>query len=215
MAVHSSKDLPGELPAGLAIAGYLPREDPRDVLVLRAGVAAPRTIATGSPRRRLQIAPAVPGVAFTEIRGNVDTRLQEDRRAARRRRAPCWRPPASSGWASRSWPGVEFHPLGFEQNGAGGGAGGHRRAVPRGGRGALRRRPSTPPRRARSRLERALQRRARRRLPHRLRRARDGRHAVLLPRKTGPRTLPLTPEDFDRPVNAVERILQALGLADQ
>jgi hypothetical protein len=33
--------------------------------------------------------------------------------------------------------------------------------------------------------------------------------------KTGPQTLPLTPEDFDRPVNAVERILQALGLAGQ
>ncbi len=33
--------------------------------------------------------------------------------------------------------------------------------------------------------------------------------------KTGPRTLPLTPEDFDRPANAVKRILQALGLADQ
>jgi hypothetical protein len=33
--------------------------------------------------------------------------------------------------------------------------------------------------------------------------------------KTGPRTLPLTPEDFDRPANPVERILQTLGLAKQ
>ncbi|MBE2215113.1 MAG: right-handed parallel beta-helix repeat-containing protein, partial [Opitutaceae bacterium] len=38
IAVHSSKDLPGEMPAGLAIAGYLPRADTRDVLVLRGGV---------------------------------------------------------------------------------------------------------------------------------------------------------------------------------
>jgi hypothetical protein len=33
--------------------------------------------------------------------------------------------------------------------------------------------------------------------------------------KTDPRTLPLTPEDFDRPANPVERILQTLGLAKQ
>ncbi len=77
VAVHSTKDLPGDMPAQLAIAGYLPREDPRDVLVLRAGVSAPATIATGSPRRRLQIAALFPGVKFTEIRGNVDTRLKK------------------------------------------------------------------------------------------------------------------------------------------
>ena len=75
IAVHSTKDLPGEMPAGLAIAGYLPREDTRDVLVIRTGLAVPAKIATGSPRRRLQIAKLFPGVEFTEIRGNVDTRL--------------------------------------------------------------------------------------------------------------------------------------------
>ncbi|MEY4488086.1 MAG: hypothetical protein RIQ79_594, partial [Verrucomicrobiota bacterium] len=32
VAVHSCKDLPGQLPDGLAVAGYLPREDPRDML---------------------------------------------------------------------------------------------------------------------------------------------------------------------------------------
>lgn len=77
IAVHSSKDLPGEMPAGLAIAGYLPREDTRDVLVLREELTAPRKIATGSPRRRLQIAALFPGVEFCEIRGNVDTRLKK------------------------------------------------------------------------------------------------------------------------------------------
>jgi hydroxymethylbilane synthase len=77
VAVHSSKDLPNELANGLVIAGYLPREDPRDVLVVRAGVTAPGTIATGSPRRRLQISLKFPGAVFTEIRGNVDTRLKK------------------------------------------------------------------------------------------------------------------------------------------
>ena len=41
VAVHSAKDLPTEMPGGLALAGYLPREDPRDVLVLRTDVVAP------------------------------------------------------------------------------------------------------------------------------------------------------------------------------
>ena len=52
LAVHSAKDLPGEAVTGLSTAGYLPREDPRDMLVLRSGVTTPLTIATGSPRRR-------------------------------------------------------------------------------------------------------------------------------------------------------------------
>jgi hydroxymethylbilane synthase len=77
VAVHSCKDLPGELPVGLAVAGYLPREDPRDVLVLRDGVETPTRIATSSPRRRLQLAMLFPDAQFTEIRGNVDTRLRK------------------------------------------------------------------------------------------------------------------------------------------
>jgi len=77
LAVHSCKDLPGEMPAGLAVAGYLPREDPRDILVLRDGIETPATIATSSPRRRLQLAMLFPDAQFTEIRGNVDTRLRK------------------------------------------------------------------------------------------------------------------------------------------
>ncbi len=77
IAVHSTKDLPGDLPAGLVVAGYLPREDARDVLVLREGVTVPRKLATGSPRRRLQAAHLFPGTEFCEIRGNVDTRLKK------------------------------------------------------------------------------------------------------------------------------------------
>ena len=77
IAVHSAKDLPGDMTPGLAIAGYLPRADPRDVLVLRAETATPEKIATGSPRRRRQIARIFPGARFTQIRGNVDTRLRK------------------------------------------------------------------------------------------------------------------------------------------
>jgi hydroxymethylbilane synthase len=76
-AAHSAKDLPGEMPAALAIAGYLPRADPRDVLVLREGITSPKKLATGSPRRRLQAAVLFPGAEFCEIRGNVDTRLRK------------------------------------------------------------------------------------------------------------------------------------------
>lgn len=77
LAVHSAKDLPTELPEGLVLAGFLPREDPRDVLVKRAGVEAPATIATGSPRRRAQAARLFPQATFGEIRGNVETRLRK------------------------------------------------------------------------------------------------------------------------------------------
>lgn len=76
-AVHSAKDLPSELPAELAIAGYLPRESCEDVLVLREGVEEPALIATGSPRRRIQLRYLFPKAEFTEIRGNVDTRLNK------------------------------------------------------------------------------------------------------------------------------------------
>lgn len=77
VAVHSAKDLPSEMPEGLAIAGYLPRETCEDVLVLREGVEVPQTIATGSPRRRIQLRYLFPKAEFMEIRGNVDTRLNK------------------------------------------------------------------------------------------------------------------------------------------
>lgn len=113
LAVHSTKDLPGDMPAGLAIAGYMPREDTRDVLVLRAGVAQPKLLATGSPRRRIQIAKLYPGVAFTEIRGNVDTRLKkigEQHVADGTLLAAAGLNRLGIG----NWPGVEFHALGLQ-----------------------------------------------------------------------------------------------------
>jgi hydroxymethylbilane synthase len=134
VAVHSAKDLPGDMPEGFAIAGYLPRADPRDVLVLRAGVATPKTIATGSPRRRLQIAMLFPSAQFTTIRGNVDTRLrkiaegraEEDGRENGKVREgdgengaiPVDATLLAAAGLARlridNWPGVGFHALGFE-----------------------------------------------------------------------------------------------------
>ena len=79
-AVHSAKDLASTEPEGLELVAFLERASPHDVMVRRGGApsGAPGEgfrIATGSPRRRTQLADAWPGVEFAEIRGNVDTRL--------------------------------------------------------------------------------------------------------------------------------------------
>lgn len=114
VAVHSCKDLPGDMPAGLAIGGYLPRADARDVLVLRAGVDTPAKIATGSPRRRRQIALLFPEAAFSELRGNVDTRL---RKIAEQHVADGTILAAAGlkRLGIDTWPGLEFAPLDCEQ----------------------------------------------------------------------------------------------------
>jgi hydroxymethylbilane synthase len=114
IAVHSAKDLPGESTDGeLDVAGYLAREDTRDVLVLRAGVTTPATIATGSPRRRLQASLLFPGVAFTEIRGNVDTRLNKIASGAAD--ASVIAQAGLNRLGIREWPGVTFRPLSFDE----------------------------------------------------------------------------------------------------
>ncbi len=109
VAVHSTKDLPGEATPGLSIAGYLPRADPRDVLVRRAGVSSPRVIATASPRRRLQSTLHFPGATHIEIRGNVNTRLEKIAGGAADATIL-----AAAGLARLgipSWPGLEFLPF--------------------------------------------------------------------------------------------------------
>lgn len=86
-SVHSAKDLPsspvrrdaGEDAGDLPIAAVLPRSDPRDVLVGRrlAMLPAGARVATGSVRRRAQLAWLRPDLSFEELRGNVATRLDK------------------------------------------------------------------------------------------------------------------------------------------
>lgn len=79
IAVHSAKDLPSAPAAGLVIAAFCRRRDPRDALVgcALAGLGHGATVATGSVRRRAQLAAARPDLSFTELRGNIDTRLSK------------------------------------------------------------------------------------------------------------------------------------------
>jgi hydroxymethylbilane synthase len=80
LAVHSAKDLPGELPAGLGILAVPAREDARDVLVGATGLDAlppGARVGTGSPRRAAQVRHHRPDVTVIEIRGNVGTRLDK------------------------------------------------------------------------------------------------------------------------------------------
>lgn len=100
LAVHSLKDVPTELPAGLALGAILKRADPRDALVVRGGPAhlpwqlaptefavgnggalsalpAGACVGTGSLRRRAQLLAARPDLEVAHLRGNVDTRLRK------------------------------------------------------------------------------------------------------------------------------------------
>ena len=81
-AAHSTKDLPALLAAGLSVAAFPEREDPRDAFVAKPGLtwetlAAGAKVATSSLRRHLMIAAAKPGVTLLPLRGNVDTRLRK------------------------------------------------------------------------------------------------------------------------------------------
>jgi hydroxymethylbilane synthase len=90
IAVHSSKDLPAVLPAGLVLGAVLAREDARDAIVLPTGVRSeapfdeairalgetPR-IGTSSIRRVAQLTSLMPHARFAPIRGNLDTRLRK------------------------------------------------------------------------------------------------------------------------------------------
>jgi hydroxymethylbilane synthase len=80
LAVHSMKDAPVELPAGLKIAALLLREDPSDVFISKIAsslAALPKNarVGTSSVRRQAQVARARPDVETVLLRGNVDTRL--------------------------------------------------------------------------------------------------------------------------------------------
>ncbi|HWW45945.1 MAG TPA: hydroxymethylbilane synthase [Acidimicrobiia bacterium] len=77
LAVHSAKDLPSATPPGLVLACVPERADPRDALVGTAFDELPTgaRVATGSVRRRAQLAHARPDLTFAELRGNVPTRV--------------------------------------------------------------------------------------------------------------------------------------------
>lgn len=92
LAVHSLKDLPTDLPAGLKLAATPKREDVRDVLIYRAADVFARggigqaklsdfpsgaTIGTSSTRRKMQLLATRPDLNIVAIRGNVSTRLQK------------------------------------------------------------------------------------------------------------------------------------------
>ena len=82
IAVHSLKDVPIELAAGLVLAAIPQRADSRDVLVAREGVTlatlpAGARIGTGSARRAVQLRARRPDLEPVDIRGNVDTRIRK------------------------------------------------------------------------------------------------------------------------------------------
>ncbi|HEX8076040.1 MAG TPA: hydroxymethylbilane synthase, partial [Thermoleophilaceae bacterium] len=80
LAVHSAKDVPGELPDGLSIVGVPARADARDSLCGTAGsldgLPEGASVGTSSLRRRTQLLALRPDLDVVELRGNVDTRLR-------------------------------------------------------------------------------------------------------------------------------------------
>ena len=76
-AVHSAKDMPSTMGAHLVLGAVPPRADPRDGLVgcTLAGLPAGGLVATGSARRRAQLAYLRPDLVFTELRGNMARRV--------------------------------------------------------------------------------------------------------------------------------------------
>lgn len=82
LAVHSLKDLPTVLPAGLEIAAFCEREEPRDVFLSKQGtelddLPAGAVIGTSSLRRKAQLLHYRPDLTFLDLRGNLQTRWQK------------------------------------------------------------------------------------------------------------------------------------------
>jgi len=85
VAVHSLKDLPTEMPDGLALGAVPEREDPRDALVGPwtgglDGLPAGARVGTSSLRRRAQLLARRPDLRVVDLRGNVPTRLEKRER---------------------------------------------------------------------------------------------------------------------------------------
>jgi len=84
VAVHSLKDLPTQFARGLALGAVPVRANPMDVLLVKdsaitslATMPEGAMVATGSQRRQKQLALQRPDLCFSDIRGNIDTRLQK------------------------------------------------------------------------------------------------------------------------------------------
>jgi hydroxymethylbilane synthase len=82
LAVHSMKDMPTFLPAGLVIAAMLEREDPRDVLISPVADSIEKLpqgaiVGTASLRRQAQVLALRPDLKVQPLRGNVGTRLEK------------------------------------------------------------------------------------------------------------------------------------------
>jgi len=82
LAVHSCKDMPTLLPAGLTLAACLPREDARDAFIScksasLAGLPHGAVVGTASLRRQAMVKRLRPDIAVVTFRGNVDTRLKK------------------------------------------------------------------------------------------------------------------------------------------
>lgn len=82
LAVHSMKDVPAEMAAGLVLDAVLPRANPYDALISRngeelAGLKAASRVGTSSLRRQAQLLALRPDLEIKDLRGNVDTRLRK------------------------------------------------------------------------------------------------------------------------------------------
>jgi len=82
IAVHSLKDMPTDIPAGLRLAAATERLDPRDAFVSARGVRLAKLppssrVGTGSQRRAVQLLAQRPDVSVADMRGNIDTRLRK------------------------------------------------------------------------------------------------------------------------------------------
>jgi hydroxymethylbilane synthase len=82
IAVHSGKDVPTELPTGLALGGFLKRHCPNDAWISAsqksfAKLPKGAVVGTSSLRRRAFIAHLRPDLSIVDLRGNVDTRLRK------------------------------------------------------------------------------------------------------------------------------------------
>lgn len=79
LAVHSLKDLPTEMPAGLRVAAVPQREDPRDAMVgcKLSDLSQGARVGTSSLRRAAQLRHLRPDLVIDAVRGNVDTRLRK------------------------------------------------------------------------------------------------------------------------------------------